>query len=527
MFTLYQTLTATYPDSFLPIYNDNRLSSLYFTSYMVLANIFMMNVILGAVYENYTSLSEGFESKQRDEGSDSLKKAYNLLKKDENGEVSKSSVMAIFCLINENFPGMRYIPDEEAEILFHILDDNVSDSISEEEFLDLQQIMLLHLTKLGDEKKFFENLLPNLTKGLRYQRFKKYILSEDFNNTIDFLLILNAILIVYQNLPQITGNHDLTNMENVTDGELDSMFEYLQLFFTTAFVLEMVTKILVMGWVDYSVSKENMFDFLVTISSLTVTVMVYGFTFFNNVLVIRLVNSVRVLRLTRLLSSFPQFKVIGLTFFDIATPASRLLKFLIVIIYFFSAIGLSCFGGFVTRDPSNPFSYRLEGSDFAEGRYWPNNFNDMMSGVVVLFNLMLGDSDVQAIAFELVAGTPWTRLYFFAYFIIGGIIVSNIVIALVMDRFVMEYDEISNSEDSTSNRTGGKILEGEGFKGRYLVKLKEKTFFNEHDDIDTLLESVLSSRVKDNRRSHNSQPDLLSVLAQKVSSPKHGKESQF
>lgn len=462
---------------------------------MVLANVFLMNVILGAIYENYTNLREGFAAKQQEEGVKNLKKAYKLLKKDDNGEVSKNSIMALFCLINQNFPGMRYVPDEEAEVLFDILDNDNSDGISEEEFLDFQQIMFLHFTKLDDEgKRLVDYLLPNLSKTEQYKRFKDYILSETFNKTIDFLLVLNAVLIVYQNLPLITGNHDtFVDKENLSDGGLDSLVEYCQLFFTIAFVLEMILKILVLGWIKYAVQHENMFDFVVTITSLAATVMVYCFTFFNNGLIIRLVNSVRVLRLTRLLKSFPQFRVMSMTFFDIAKPASKLLEFLVFIIYLFSSIGLVCFGGYVTRDPKNPNSYLLEGSDFAEQRYWPNNFNDMMSGVVVLFNLMMYDSDVQASAFELVAGTAWTRLYFIAYFILVGIFVSNIVIAVIMEKFVEAYNEIKDVEANSSKGhhhvSTGEIFES-NVRVKYLVKLNKTDFSGRNCNLDNILEPL-------------------------------------
>lgn len=208
-------------------------------------------------------------------------------------------------------------------------------------------------------------------------------------------------------------------------------------------------------------------------------------------MVVRVVNSTRVLRLIRLLSPFPNFSIIAAVFYDIAGPAYQLLKFLFVIIYTFSAFGMAFFGGFVTRDPSNPFSYRLEGSDFAEGQYWPNNFNDMMSSVIVLFNLMLGHSDVQAIAFEQVAGTKWTRVYFFSYFILGSIVVSNIVIALIMDKFLEEYERIKSVGDVDLRRQSGAIFE-DGSSGRYMVKLKRKAYVNKDDDRADLMHSMLS-----------------------------------
>ena len=44
----------------------------------------------------------------------------------------------------------------------------------------------------------------------------------------------------------------------------------------------------------------------------------------------------------------------------------------------------------ITRDPANPLSFvLLEADDFVGNNYWANNFNDMMSGMNVLFNLLV------------------------------------------------------------------------------------------------------------------------------------------
>jgi two pore calcium channel protein len=79
--------------------------------------------------------------------------------------------------------------------------------------------------------------------------------------------------------------------------------------------------------------------------------------------------------------------------------------------YLFAAIGTLLYGGLITRgkkvaankeilktfllttftfaDPNNPLSTVLLDTEFAESDYWGNNFNDMMSGMNVLFNLLI------------------------------------------------------------------------------------------------------------------------------------------
>lgn len=278
---LWDTLTATYPDSMLPLYNDNRLSSFYFTTYMVFSNLFLMNVILGyvyylshtlfsflayqlthfksiilfilhflrAVYNNYSDLKEGYEAKQGERGQAALSEAYTLLSKD-GYEVDKDSIKAVFYLINQNCPGMRYIKEDEMEILFNILDNDGSNTVSEEEFLDFHQVMLLELRKVGGENTVLNYLFPNLTDTEWYEDFKYFLQSETFDYIIDGLLVLNAVVIIIQNYPQISGDTSV-NIVTTSNGNNHSVFEYVQFFFTIAFVLETATKILVFGWTEY------------------------------------------------------------------------------------------------------------------------------------------------------------------------------------------------------------------------------------------------------------------------------------
>ena len=62
--------------------------------------------------------------------------------------------------------------------------------------------------------------------------------------------------------------------------------------------------------------------------------------------------------------------------------------------YFFAVLGVQLYGGYITRDPSNPLSSLVLGTDFSDNNYWANNFNDMVSAMNVLFNLLVSGNNV-------------------------------------------------------------------------------------------------------------------------------------
>ena len=114
----------------------------------------------------------------------------------------------------------------------------------------------------------------------------------------------------------------------------------------------------------------------------------------------------------------------------------------------------------ITRDPNNPLSYRLLGTDFADNDYWANNFNDMLSGLNVLFNLLVVNNWTEcSVGFEAVAESKYTRLFFLAFHIWGVVLVNNIVIAFIVSSFIRQWD-IYHEQLSPEEVEGEAVIEG-------------------------------------------------------------------
>ena len=64
-------------------------------------------------------------------------------------------------------------------------------------------------------------------------------------------------------------------------------------------------------------------------------------------------------------------------------------RLLFVLMYAFSALGTQLFGGLINRDPTRPQAALLGNSSFGASDYYANNFNDMASGFVVCFELLV------------------------------------------------------------------------------------------------------------------------------------------
>ena len=107
--------------------------------------------------------------------------------------------------------------------------------------------------------------------------------------------------------------------------------------------------------------------------------------------------------------------------------------------YTFAVLGMELYGGMITRDPNNRLSSLLINSEFASYEYWANNFNDMIGGMNVLFNLLVVNNwFVCEEGYEAVTQGKWVRLFFFSFHVIGVILVNNLVIAFIINKFLQQ-----------------------------------------------------------------------------------------
>lgn len=229
------------------------------------------------------------------------------------------------------------------------------------------------------------------------------------------MLLLNAILIGLQSYPQLVGKEVELN-PHYSNGYIDTWQEIVETGFTMFYVMEVVLKTTVVGWKRYRESTRNMFDFTITALALVATAYVYYPNMYNNSSLIRFVVMARVLRLGRLLMIFPAFQQLGSITAEILPAAMDIILLLFFLMYWFAALGMLLYGGMITRDPLNPLSSALLGNDFSDNDYWANNFNDLVSGMNVLFNLLVVNNWTNCeIGFEAVTGGLWVRLFFLSF----------------------------------------------------------------------------------------------------------------
>jgi len=70
---------------------------------------------------------------------------------------------------------------------------------------------------------FVEAKFPSLFKSIGYQRFSKIVKSDWFEYGIDFVLVLNAVVIGIQSFPELSGQNVVLD-KKYWDGSIDTVW---------------------------------------------------------------------------------------------------------------------------------------------------------------------------------------------------------------------------------------------------------------------------------------------------------------
>ena len=159
----------------------------------------------------------------------------------------------------------------------------------------------------------------------------------------------------------------------------------------------------------------------------------------------------RVLRIIKIFHGIDSFKMILNTIFHILPSLFTYVGVLFVFIYIFAIIGMESFKDRIqffgpdtynTTDPDKMWcgNRQLQDSTFYKDRYCANNFNDIGSAFIVLFELLVVNQwHVITEGYVLATGSKATRIFFIAYHLISVILILNIFTAFVLEAFLLEY----------------------------------------------------------------------------------------
>jgi len=428
--------TANFPDVMMPAYSQHRAAVVFFLIFIVIGLYFLMPMTLGVVFSELTKAKESHAEERKAAQDENLKDAFRILddsNEEAHGYLTQQQILRLFAELNK-YQDIQWIDVSVQMAVFDKLDAAHNAMIDEAEFLQLCIVLRNKFDRISESREtFFQKRCPNTASTV-----ENVVLHRAFELTVDAVLVLNGIAMLVQTANVIRGT-----VRNAWSGLSHSpIFDALEVFFVAFFSAEALLKIAVLGG-KYWESFQNRFDFLCTSLSLVAMIMVQTPMAGGNPLVSRLALQLRLLRLLRLLEMFPSFHVVMQAGAASISACQGIVQTMLAVMYIFSVIGTLLFGGVINQDPESPTYDAVKNSLFGANSYYPNNFNDLPSGMVCLFEILVVNNwFVITSGFSAASGRWLARSFFISFYIIGVPICLNCVVASIVNTFEAARQEV-------------------------------------------------------------------------------------
>ena len=480
MFILFTT--ANNPNVMLPAYTENRAYVLFFVAFIVLTIFFLGNVILATVYDQYRVALEKQAREFAQNRACGIAAAYQILVRSLHDQarpcpdsIPRDVIFQLFSAL-QTFRSVAMtskVPVEAEDsnnMLFHLifvaLDRDNSGVLSWEEFQRIPQAMQLKFRSAPGEEPMLSPLgataPPEAGWRATVERWRVWLkpifLSWQYELCACLVVCINFIVMV---------------VELEKPGQLRNAFVGVEMMFTTIFLLEACLILYCLKPKRYFHSWRRRWQ--ITSSAIAFVVEIYLFSpdVFNDSEMLRYIIVVRMLRLFWILYEIPRFKKLFRALYSLLDPFLIVLSLLCLVLAVYASLGVHAFGGTIWVD--NP-DIVANAQEYARDGYWPLNFNDFSSAYVMLFQLLVVNNWYILMEGTVAAvGSRWARAYFLVFYLIGVIIVLNIVVAVMLTLtksvkaedlnnrrpiYVLKMDEQDERNQKSSTRRKMKLAGG-------------------------------------------------------------------
>uniref|UniRef100_A0A3B3TPN4 Voltage-dependent calcium channel protein TPC1 n=1 Tax=Poecilia latipinna TaxID=48699 RepID=A0A3B3TPN4_9TELE len=432
-------LTGFFPDVMMPAYSKNRWSCVFFIVYLSIELYFIMNLLLAVVFDTFNDVEKmKFKSLLLHKRS-AIDHAFQLL-------VSRQRPMGVSL---KQFDGLMrfYRPRMSARdrfLTFKALNTSGAPTLSLQDFYRFYEVIGLKWKPRRSREHWFDDL-PH-TAFLIFKGIHLVVKSKAFQYAMYVVVAINGVWILVETFRMNSGY---------------SWSEFVPvsyIVFLTIYGVEVLLKIAGLGPLAYFSSGWNLFDFSVTVFAfLGLVALAFKMEPFYFIVVLRPFQLLRLFKiklryrnvLDTMFELFPRMASLGLT--------------LLIFYYSFAIVGMEFFADVVFPNCCNTStvadSYRQINKTFGnktvldEGYYYLNNFNDILSSFVTLFELTVVNNWYITMEGVTSMTSHWSRLYFMTFYIVT-MVVMTIIVAFILDAFVFRMNYSRKNRDPVDNPEG-------------------------------------------------------------------------
>ncbi|KAM7391874.1 hypothetical protein PAMP_022525 [Pampus punctatissimus] len=451
--------TANFPDVMMPSYSKNRWSCVFFIVYLSIELYFIMNLLLAVVFDTFNDVEKmKFKSLLLHKRS-AIDHAFQLL-------VSRQRPMGVSL---KQFDGLMrfYRPRMSARdrfLTYKALNTSGAPMLSLQDFYKFYEV-----TGLKWKVRSPDIYLILCPFGLYSSTFSVVLRG----NVIKLFLVTADVVVA------INGVWILVETYTLNSGFSWSRFvPWSYIVFLTIYGVEVLLKLTGLGPMAYFSSGWNLFDFSVTVFAfLGLIALAFDMEPFYFIVVLRPFQLLRLFKIKQ------RYRNVLDTMFELFPRMASLGLTLIIFYYSFAIVGMEFFADVVYPNCCNTStvadSYRQINMTYGnrtvleEGYYYLNNFNNILSSFVTLFELTVVNN--WYITMEGVTSMTghYSRLYFMTFYIVT-MVVMTIIVAFILDAFVfrMNYSRKNREPLENPEDENGIVFEVEVSRDEALATLE-------------------------------------------------------
>ncbi|KAJ8408683.1 hypothetical protein AAFF_G00253180 [Aldrovandia affinis] len=404
MVSLFVLLTtANFPDVMMPAYSRSRWSCAFFIVYLSIELYFIMSLLLAVVFDTFNDVEKmKFKSLLLHKRS-AVDHAFQLL-------VSKQRPDRVSL---EQFDGlMRFYRSQmtarDRFLTFKALSRSGTATLSLKDFYLFYDVVGLKWRARQSKAHWFDRLPSSI------------------------VTVLKGVVVAVNGVWILVGTYTLN-----------------------IYGVEILLKMTGLGPMEYFSCGWNLFDFLVTLFSfLGLVAVAFDMGPFYLVVVLR------PLQLLRLFKVKQTYRNVLDTMVELLPRMASLGLTLVIFYYSFAIVGMECFANVVypncCKNSTVAESYRqvtvVVGNRTVvdEGYYYLNNFNNILSTFVTLFELTVINNWYIIMEGVTSQTSHWSRLYFMTFYIIT-MVVMTIIVAFILDAFVFRMNYSRKNREPVGN----------------------------------------------------------------------------
>ncbi|XP_067850230.1 two pore channel protein 2 isoform X2 [Heptranchias perlo] len=440
--------TANNPDVMIPAYSRNRAYSLFFIVFSIIGTFLLMNLLTAIIYNQFRGyLLSSIQTSiiRRCLG---IRAAFEVLCCERPTKAGRTGSISVTVSTNTVLQVLQKVKMSSL---------HKQEIIKQAKAFTHDCVTVEQFRALFDElqKERMKEYPPKPVYRSSFLQKLQIVFSHRFADYVGNLIVAVHLTCIFVALV-LDAEKPISERDGFFFGVVNGSF-------VLYYLLEMALKIFALGIKGYCSYKSNLFDGLLTLILLVLqlsSLVQYGFPHpgwnpdLHGLLslweTVRMANMLIVFRFLRIIPNIKLMALVAGSLFDLIKNLRAFAGILVVAYYVFAIVGIVLFKDKIPAPHNSTNSslnvnislenITLQCGTYEQLDYWPNNFDDFAAALVTLWNLMVVNNwQVFLDVFSRYA-SPWSKLYFVAWWLVSSVIWVNLFVALILENFIHKWD---------------------------------------------------------------------------------------